>query len=67
MKKITDDGLKKSAKGLLCVVKDENDEYVLMDEVGKDTEKLGSLLPVFENGKLLIDWKLSEIRERIKQ
>lgn len=67
MKKITDDGLKKSAKGLLCVVVDENGEYVLMDEVSEDTEKLGSLLPVFENGKLLIDWKLSEIRERIKQ
>jgi len=61
---VTDDGVKKSARGLLKVVK-ENNEYVLYDQVSDLEETQGELTTVFENGKLLVDHKLSDIRERL--
>ena len=62
----TDDGTKKSAKGLLAVFK-ENDTLVLKDECTWEEEKKGLLQPVFENGKVVNEQSLSEIRERINQ
>ena len=57
----TDDGTKKSAKGILKVIK-ENGKYKLIDQVnGISTCELR---PVFSNGKLLINEKYSDIRER---
>lgn len=61
---ITDSGTKKSAKGLLQVVK-ENDTYILKDQVTEAEEQRGELQPVFKDGKLLVDYTLSEIRERL--
>ncbi|SFC18782.1 nicotinamide phosphoribosyltransferase [Flexibacter flexilis DSM 6793] len=63
---ITDDGTKKSAKGLMCVVA-ENGSYVLKDQVTWEIEKTGELKEVFRDGKLLVDMSLSEIRARVKQ
>ena len=61
----TDDGTKKSAKGLLRV--DEiNGRLILHDEVTKEQETEGSLQPVFQNGQLLVDISLSEIRNKLK-
>lgn len=60
----TDDGTKKSAKGLLSVT-EENGQLVLKDECSWEEEKQGLLQPVFENGKLLNEQSLSTIRERI--
>ena len=62
---ITDDGTKKSAKGLMKVIK-ENGEYKLIDQVSWEEEKKGELKEVYRDGKILIDEKLSTIRKRIK-
>ncbi|MGB0870531.1 MAG: nicotinate phosphoribosyltransferase [Flavobacteriales bacterium] len=62
---ITDDGTKKSAKGLLKVEK-VNGEFVLIDQVSWEEEKQGELKEVFRDGKLLIEEELSVIRERLK-
>lgn len=59
----TDDGTKKSAKGLLRV-DSINGKLVLHDEVTKEMEG-GLLQPVFKDGTLLVDVSLSEIRKRI--
>jgi len=61
----TDDGTKKSQKGRVAVV-DEDSELKYIDELYKDDIIVGNLLkPVFENGKLLYETSLEEIRERI--
>lgn len=67
---ITDDGTKKSAKGLLYVGWDaEKKEYHLIDQVSREVHEseANQLMPVFKDGKILKQWSLSEIRERIKQ
>jgi len=55
---------KKSAKGLLKIVK-ENGSYKLIDEVSWEEEKQGELKEVYRDGKLLINDSLIEIRKRI--
>jgi len=62
---ITDDGTKKSAKGLMKII-NENGKYKLIDQVSWDIEKQGELKEVFRDGKLLIDHSLAEIRTRIQ-
>jgi nicotinamide phosphoribosyltransferase len=62
---ITDDGTKTSARGLIKIVK-ENNSYKLIDRVSWEEEKQGELVEVFRDGKLLVDLKLSEIREEVK-
>jgi nicotinamide phosphoribosyltransferase len=60
----TDDGMKNSAKGFLTVVIDPiNGQYHLYDQVEAGTDS--ELLPVFEDGELLIDQNLVDIRNRI--
>lgn len=60
------DSKKKSAKGLLQVLK-ENGKYVVKDQVSKEEEDLGELSTVFLNGKLVKETSLSEIRENVKK
>jgi nicotinamide phosphoribosyltransferase len=71
---ITDDGTKKSAKGLLKVTevtavdeagKSSHKTYVLEDQQTWIEEQKGSLISVFVDGKLKIDQSLSEIRTRL--
>jgi len=62
---ITDDGTKKSAKGLLKIVQ-SNGVYNLIDQVTWKEEKLGELREVFKDGKLIIDESLINIRQRLK-
>lgn len=62
---ITDDGTKKSAKGLIQIVKDGN-TYAMNDQVSWEEEQKGELVEVFRDGKLLVDQSLSEIRARVK-
>ncbi len=62
---ITDDGTKKSAKGLMKITL-ENGNYNLMDQATWEEEKKGELKEVFRDGKLLIDQTLEEIRRRVK-
>jgi nicotinamide phosphoribosyltransferase len=62
---ITDDGTKKSAKGLMKITL-ENGAYKLTDNVAWEEEKQGELVEIFQDGKLLVDWTLADIRKRMK-
>ncbi|HYF01864.1 MAG TPA: nicotinate phosphoribosyltransferase [Patescibacteria group bacterium] len=62
---VTDDGTKKSAKGLMKIEL-ENSTYKLTDQVNWEEEKEGELKEIFRDGQLLIDQSLAEIRERVK-
>jgi nicotinamide phosphoribosyltransferase len=62
----TDDGTKKSAKGLLSV-HEINGKLILKDQCSWEEEKQGLLKTVFENGKILNEQSLSEIRSRINK
>lgn len=64
----TDDGTKKSAKGLLQVYRNtETGRLQLKDQCNWEEENNGELKTVFENGELLVDWTLSQIRTRLKE
>jgi nicotinamide phosphoribosyltransferase len=63
----TDDGMKKSAKGLLAVIKSANGSLELKQEVTWDVEASGELQTVFFNGKLENETTLAEIRGRLNQ
>lgn len=58
---ITDDGTKKSAKGLLMITR-ENGQYVMHDQVTPEQEQTGELKTVFLDGELLIKQTLKQIR-----
>ncbi len=64
----TDDGTKKSAKGLIAVHKNKTTgklEY--KDECTWQQEQQGELKTVFKDGKLLVDVSLEEIRKSVKE
>ena len=63
---ITDDGTKKSAKGLMKIEL-ENGKFKLTDTVSWEEEAKGELKEVFRDGKLLVDVSLAEIRNNIKK
>ncbi|WP_299677549.1 nicotinate phosphoribosyltransferase [uncultured Dokdonia sp.] len=63
---ITDNGIKKSAKGLLKVIK-VGDTYELRDQVTEQEEKEGVLKTIYENGVFKRVTTLEEIRNRINQ
>jgi nicotinamide phosphoribosyltransferase len=64
---ITDDGTKKSAKGLLKVKKNADGKYELHDRVTYEESIYDTDLElVFQNGKLVKEQSLSEIRNRLK-
>ena len=59
--------MKKSARGLTAVFKDENGEYYLKDQATWEEINNCELKTVFKDGKILHETTLTEIRERIKQ
>lgn len=61
---ITDNGTKKSAKGLLRVEK-ENGEYVLYDQQSYSQEQAGELQIVFSDGLTFNKESLDNIRQRL--
>lgn len=61
----TDDGTKRSAKGLLRVEKTPEGAFVLFDKQTKEQELLGELKTVFKNSRLVEETTLEEIRNRI--
>jgi nicotinamide phosphoribosyltransferase len=64
---VTDDGTKKSAKGLLRVEYDSHeDKFILIDQCSWAGEAETLLLPVFFDGQLVREYTLDDIRERIK-
>jgi nicotinamide phosphoribosyltransferase len=68
---VTDDGTKKSAKGLLCVlpttVADGSHTYTLLDQCTPDQEAHGALQTVFKDGRMIKTTTLAEIRERLSK
>lgn len=60
----TDNGTKKSAKGLLRVEL-VNGDYALLDDQTEEQEKLGELKVIFEDGKFVRETTLAEIRGRL--
>lgn len=62
---ITDDGTKKSAKGLLKIFKNAAGKYALKDQCSWQEEREGELREVFRDGQLLVDDSLAAIRGRV--
>lgn len=60
----TDDGIKKSASGLLCVT-EENGTLVLRENCTPEQEEGGILRTVFKNGEVFNLERLSQIRARL--
>lgn len=63
---ITDDGTKKSKKGLLQVAYNSNGKLEVFDQCTWGEEKGGLLTTVFKDGKLVKETALEEIRGRLK-
>lgn len=63
----TDDGTKKSLKGLISVELMSDGTYKAIDQVTPQQEQLGNLETVFEDGKLLKDWSLRDIRKNVDE
>ncbi|MBL7558891.1 nicotinate phosphoribosyltransferase [Olleya sp. YSTF-M6] len=63
---ITDDGVKKSAKGLIKVDLVDG-EFVLVDQVTPEEENKGELQVIYENGQFLNPITLQEIRDRVNK
>ncbi len=62
----TDDGTKRSARGLLGIYENEIGELEMHDRLDRQTENGGELKVVYRNGKLLIDETLASIRKQIQ-
>ena len=71
---ITDDGTKKSALGRVAVIEKDRELQLVdglyqKDWLGYHLSKTGEkdvMIDVFKDGKLLKDWTLDEIRDRVK-
>lgn len=63
----TDDGVKKSLKGLIRVEQDIFGEYEAFDQVTSEEEQGGELKTVFKDGQLLKEWSLEEIRNNVNK
>lgn len=61
----TDDGMKKSLKGLIRIDTNEAGIYYATDCVNKDKEQGGCLKTIFKDGKLIKEFTLNEIRETL--
>ena len=65
---ITDDGTKKSKKGLLAVFDETGKgKYFVQDQCTWEMEQSGELKTIFKNGKLIKETTLEEIRDRLNK
>ena len=64
---ITDSGMKKSAKGLLQVFLNKNNEYELKDNCTWEEEAEGELKVIFKDGVFYNQTTLTEIRKNINE
>lgn len=62
----TDNGIKKSARGLLVVDDTSGTDFVLLDQQTEEQEKCGALRTVFKDGEQLRIQSLRTIRNRLK-
>ena len=58
---------KKSAKGLCAVFKDENGEFYLKDEASWYDVNNCEFVKIFENGQLIKDYTLQEVRQNLEK
>lgn len=63
----TGDGTKNSAKGLVAVFKNAEGEFYLKDQASWHEVNHCEFIEVFENGRLLSDVSLAEVRARLAQ
>ncbi len=64
---VTDDGTKKSLKGMCAVLKsDGEDEYYVKEECTFEEEAVGELQTIYEDGKFYNQTTLLEIRNKLK-
>ena len=63
---VTDDGTKKSLKGLCCVSGEFQNEITVYTEVDWEEENTGLLQVIYEDGKFFNQTTLTEIRNRVK-
>ena len=60
---------KKSHRGMCCVYKDDNGEIVCRDgyttDTIKETADINMFVPVFRDGRMLREYSLAEIRNRL--
>lgn len=61
----TDDGMKRSARGLLCVDAGPDGVIRLEQDVTPEREREGLLVPVFRDGTVLVTETLAGIRQRL--
>lgn len=61
----TDSGMKNSLKGLIQVVRDQDNKLVARDQCNPLDEGKSLLQTVFENGKLVKEFTLAEIRRNV--
>ena len=62
----TDSGLKKSAKGLLCVGRNCEGKLTLIDQATETVEDVGELDVVFEDGKLVKEVSFEDVRKVLR-
>ncbi len=62
----TDDGTKKSAKGLISL-ENRHGEFKMKDMATKEEEESGLLQTVYKDGKLCKEVSLTEIRHHLNQ
>jgi nicotinamide phosphoribosyltransferase len=63
----TDSGMKKSHKGLLAVVRDNEGKISCLQQCTVEQENIGILENVFIDGKLMRDQSLTEIRQIVER
>lgn len=61
----TDSGLKKSARGYMIVLRDENGDYAMFDRMEPFLQEKSELKEVFRDGKLLQEYSLADVRARV--
>ncbi len=62
---VTDDGTKKSLKGLLCVVENGLGEIICETQCTKERESQGLLQVIYQDGHFFNQTTLTEVRERV--
>jgi nicotinamide phosphoribosyltransferase len=63
---VTDNGTKKSLKGLICVTKDHDGEYIVNTQCTPEMEAAGVLQTIYEDGKFYNQTSLTAIRSAIE-
>lgn len=62
---VTDNGVKKSAKGRIAVVAHPSG-YALVDQVSREAEAKSALLPVWVDGEFVKEYSIEEVRANLK-